>query len=119
MGRFAMYSYAATLRRVVDGDTVDFDVDLGFCMTAAIRFRVLGIDTPELRGGTDESKALARDAKAFVEDCLVDAERIIIRTEKADSFGRWLAEIDYLKPGQTDYSNLSEDLLNAGLAAKR
>ena len=68
-----MYEYAATLRRVIDGNTVDVDVDLGFHVTAALRFRVLGIHTPGLSDGTDESKAWARDAKAFVEDCLVDA----------------------------------------------
>ncbi|GAG20500.1 unnamed protein product, partial [marine sediment metagenome] len=46
-----MYTYRAKLDRVVDGDTVDLFVDLGFNICIKDRFRLLGIDTPELRGG--------------------------------------------------------------------
>lgn len=108
-----MYQYEATLRKVVDGDTVDLDVDLGFYMTAALRFRVLGVNTPELRGGTDETKAKAREAKAFVESELAKAQTIFISTMKADSFGRWLADIEYatIKDGLL---NLTDELIKNG-----
>jgi len=114
-----MYEYNATLRRVVDGDTVDLDVDLGFYMTAAIRFRVLGVNTPELRGGTDETKAEAKKAKAFVEAELSKAVSICIKTEKADSFGRWLADISYVvlssSGGSACEYSLAEELIERGL----
>ena len=113
-----MYQYKAKLRKVVDGDTVDLDVDLGFYMTAAIRFRVLGVNTPELRGGTDETKAKAREAKEFVERELESATSILIETEKADSFGRWLANVLYTIVGATGEEitfNLTAELINAGL----
>ena len=113
-----MYTYKATLRRVVDGDTVDLDVDLGFYMTAALRFRVLGVDTPELRGGTDETKAKAREAKAFVEAELSKATRIYIATEKADSFGRWLAWVNYWVDGDTAPRDLTDEIIKAGLGVE-
>jgi micrococcal nuclease len=110
-----MYEYKAKLRKVVDGDTVDLDVDLGFYMTAAIRFRVLGVDTPELRGGTDETKAKAREAKAFVIEALSSAKHIAITTSKADSFGRWLARIRYWPTDDLTVVDLSEELIRRGL----
>lgn len=108
------YQYRAELVKVVDGDTVDLKVDLGFYLSAALRFRVLGVDTPELRGGTDETKAKAREARDFVKLRLGMANEILIRTEKADSFGRWLAEVQYRVDGE-DWSDLAEDLIHNGL----
>lgn len=84
-----MYTYKASLMRVVDGDTCDLAVDVGFHMTATLRFRLLGIDTPEVRGTTKEA-GLA--AKAALEGLLAKGP-LLIRTEKGDSFGRWLADI--------------------------
>jgi len=94
-----MYEYRADCRRVVDGDTIDLDVDMGFYMKAGLRFRVLYIDTPELRRGDDAHKARGRAASARVVAIMEEARDflgdfpLVIRTEKADSFGRWLAEI--------------------------
>lgn len=97
-----MWTYRAKLMRVVDGDTVDLEVDMGFRMFAQHRFRILGIDTPELRRGTEEQKEAGRAAKKRVEELMKidDAEArlgnpwdLTVRTEKADSFGRYLAEI--------------------------
>lgn len=120
------YVYNATLRRVVDGDTVDLTVDLGFYMSAALRFRVLGVDTPELRGGTDETKAKAKEAKAFVERLLAlrgtinpCVTEIRIRTKKADSFGRWLAVVEFRPHGHARWYNLAEELINAGHGVER
>lgn len=112
-----MYEYRATLHRVVDGDTVDLIVDLGFYMAASIRFRVLGVDTPELRGGTAETKTAAHEAKDFVTEELGAAATIIIRTEKADSFGRWLADVRYVVDGEE--RNLTAELLENGLGVPR
>ena len=61
------FSYKATVLRVVDGDTVDAEIDLGFRMKTTQRLRLKGIDTPELRGGTDEAQAKGQLAKSVVE----------------------------------------------------
>jgi micrococcal nuclease len=116
-----MYEYKATLRRVVDGDTVDFDVDLGFYMTAALRFRILGVDTPELRGGTSTTKAKAKISRAFVEEQLERATAIRIYTEKADSFGRWLARVEYTTMDGTMqiHKDLATELIMGGYGVER
>lgn len=114
-----MYQYKAKLRRVVDGDTVDLDVDLGFYMTAALRFRILGVDTPELRGGTPETKAAAKEAKAFVQAELGNAISIMATTEKADSFGRWLARVSYWKDDLDHGLDLTGELIKNGHGVER
>ena len=53
-----MYQYKAKLVRCVDGDTADLAIDLGFYLTAKVRCRLIGVDTPE-RGKTDYKKATA------------------------------------------------------------
>jgi len=117
-----MYEYRARCLRVVDGDTADLQVDLGFHLKADLRFRLKDVDTPELRGGTDESKEAAQKAKAFVHQLLVDDLRISVPwplrivTEKADSFGRWIATIYIKAHNHSPEVNLGEALLEAELA---
>ena len=86
------YEYNARAVRVIDGDTIELRADVGFHTYVQKKFRLLGVDTPELRGGTAESKERARKAKDFVEQ-IVANRPLIIRTEKPDSFGRWLARV--------------------------
>lgn len=64
-----MYEYRATLDRVVDGDTVYLVVDLGFHIQVRMSFRLLGIDTPEVRG---EERPEGLVAKAALEAMLKD-----------------------------------------------
>jgi len=106
--------------RVVDGDTVDLQVDLGFHMKADLRFRLLGVDTPELRPrkGTEEERAeerkRAQEAKAYVQEWMDERAGewpLLIKTQKADGFGRWLAEI-YCEDYQL---SLSDQLIQVGL----
>lgn len=86
-----MYKYRAKVRRVVDGDTVDFEVDLGFHMYAKIRTRLIDVDTPE-RGEKDFNRATA-----MLENLLAyqaDKEGwITINTGKTGKYGRWLVTI--------------------------
>lgn len=81
------YTYAATVVRVIDGDTLYANVDLGFRMTIQITVRLLGINTPELN--TDEGKR-ARDYMRMLE-----GQKIVLKTYKdpKDKYGRWLGEI--------------------------
>ena len=100
-----MYTYKATVVRIVDGDTLDADVDLGFYMKTRQRFRLARIDTPE-RGEEGFTEATDR----VKELCPVGSE-IFISTSKTGGFGRWLGEIVY-----GDDKNLSDQLLMEGLA---
>ena len=87
-----MYSYRAIVRRIVDGDTIDCDVDMGFrAWRMGERFRLDGIDAPEVRGPErDAGKA----ATAFVEGMLSPGDEITIETAKdPDNFGRWIATV--------------------------
>lgn len=85
-----MYRYRAKIIKIVDGDTFDADVDLGFYMTARIRFRCLGYDAPELSGPEKEA---GKAARALLEALIPVGGTYEIETRKADSFGRWLADV--------------------------
>jgi micrococcal nuclease len=86
-----IYIYKAELVRVVDGDTVDLIIDLGFDTLRKERFRLYGIDAPEM------NTAEGKDAKAWLEDALMPLEVIYVQTiqlpTKAmrDKYGRFLA----------------------------
>jgi micrococcal nuclease len=116
----ALYEYSSYCRRVIDGDTVELVVDMGFHMSCVHHFRLIGVDTPELRGGTAESKAAARRARDRVQDLLMPdgiAQKLIIHTEKADSFGRWLAKVMFFDESVAEphWRDLSEVLIEEGL----
>tara|TARA_R110002020_G_scaffold105661_1_gene246290 strand:+ start:1470 stop:1781 length:312 start_codon:yes stop_codon:yes gene_type:complete len=86
------YVRRAKVIRVVDGDTVDLDVDLGFHISIAIRGRLLGVDTPE-RGKPDFSVATER-LRSLLHDNLDEEGYISIKSSKTGKFGRWLVEIN-------------------------
>jgi micrococcal nuclease len=92
-----MYEYSARVKRVVDGDTVDFVVDLGFKIQTTIRTRFVGVDTPE-RGHEDWARASQKTADLLysVADLRTwDEEQwVIIKTHKTGKYGRWLVEIE-------------------------
>ncbi len=106
-----MYQYKAKIINVVDGDTVDAEVDLGFTVWVKVRFRLYGIDTPEVNSKNPLERQKAQEAKQFVEERLLNQTRII-QTYKTDKYGRWLAEIFI----DGDLS-INEALLNEGLAS--
>ena len=88
-----MYEYQAFVRDVYDGDTVTVDMDLGFDhLIRSMKLRLYGINTPELRGGTDEEKSKARKARDYLR-LLVLHDNIIVKTirDKTGKYGRYLA----------------------------
>lgn len=87
-----MYEYKVLqVLRVVDGDTVDLELDLGFHLTAALRFRLVGVNTPEI---FHDPVPDGFTAKQITEEWLqARAGLLTVRTTKTDAFGRWLAEI--------------------------
>ena len=92
-----MYEYhVKNLSKVVDGDTIDVDIDLGFDISFSSRVRLAGIDTPESRTADKAEKALGLEAKEYLKYKLKDAKSIVIKTEKMDSsekYGRILGWI--------------------------
>lgn len=89
-----MYEYRATVLRVVDGDTIDATVDLGFDVHVNQRFRLYGINAPETRG---ESRDAGKAAKAYLQTLLTThagkTGELTIQTRKDDreKYGRYLA----------------------------
>jgi micrococcal nuclease len=92
-----MYEYKCKLVRVVDGDTIDVDIDLGFGVWMQNqRIRMYGIDTPESRTSDDVEKVYGNAAKAFLVN-LTDTGELTLKTFKdgKGKYGRILGEIWY------------------------
>jgi micrococcal nuclease len=87
------YIYRAKLAKVVDGDTIDADVDLGFQLTARLRLRLLGLNAAEMHASDPAERQLALEAKCWLKDQLEVHGPFVIKTAKADAFGRYLADI--------------------------
>ena len=91
-----MYEYNCTVERVVDGDTIDVVLHLGFDIMYKSRVRLYGIDTPESRTRDKDEKARGKMAGAFLEEAIEDGEKVIIQTKLKDSrgkFGRILGDV--------------------------
>jgi micrococcal nuclease len=89
-----MYTYRVRkVHKVVDGDTIDVDIDLGFNVSFYQRVRLAGIDTPESRTRDAHEKELGLEVKKKLSEYLANAKDIVIKTEKPDStekYGRIL-----------------------------
>ena len=105
-----MYEYRCKVVHIVDGDTVDVDIDLGFGVwMKKQRIRMYGIDTPESRTRDLEEKKYGLVAKKFITDMLDDDGGIVLKTYKdaEGKFGRILGELwrttDYADKSINDY----------------
>ena len=83
-----MYRYYATLNRVVDADTIDLDIDVGFKVFMTHRIRLMDIDAPERF--TKEGKRLTQEVKLLFREY---GNKVVLETRKSDSFGRYLGWI--------------------------
>ena len=84
-----MYEYKCEVTRVVDGDTIDCVLDLGFSILHKCRVRLYGIDTPESRTRDLDEKARGKLASKFLEDSIKNGTEIILRSELKDSKGKY------------------------------
>jgi micrococcal nuclease len=111
-----MYEYfVKEVKNVVDGDTIDVIIDLGFDILFASRVRLAGIDTPESRTTDKAEKVLGIEAKEYLKKQLKDAKSVVIRTEKMDSsekYGRILGWV-YVNG---DSESLNNKMINDGYA---
>jgi|TARA_R100001126_G_C4877224_1_gene176779 micrococcal nuclease len=84
-----MYEYKCEVTRVVDGDTIDCVLDLGFSILHKCRVRLYGIDTPESRTRNLDEKARGKLASKFLEDSINNGKQVILRSELKDSKGKY------------------------------
>jgi len=105
---------------VYDGDTMTVDIDLGFGMIMKKRaLRFYGINTPELRGGTEETKQAGRDARDLVRELVEEADQVYIKSyyDKSGKYGRILASVILVDAEGHDV-NLNELLVAKGHAVE-
>ena len=107
------------VNRVVDGDTIDVTIDLGFDLYKKERVRVAGVDTPEKRTRDLEEKALGIDAtnwlKAKLESTLAGDDELSVRTELVGGVGKYGRLLGWLYVGDANVS-LNEQMIKEGYA---
>ena len=105
--------------KVLDGDTIDVTIDLGFDLYKKERVRVAGVDTPEKRTRNLEEKALGIDAtnwlKKELEDVLAGDDELIVRTELHGGVGKYGRLLGWLYVGDDEVS-LNEQMITQGYA---
>jgi len=111
--------YGATTLGIVDGDTIDLMIDLGFNIHHKIRVRLYGVNAPESRTKDLAEKELGLKAKKFTEEWLTQNKWIYVNTipDKNDKYGRILAKIytdeNIYRP---EVKCLNEDIIKSGFA---
>ena len=118
--RKSCYNFrVVSIDRVVDGDTIDVSIDLGFDLIKKERVRIAGIDTPEKRTRDLEEKALGLDAtewmKKNLEDTIAGDDELTIRTELVGGMGKYGRLLGWLYVGESDLS-LNEIMIEQGYA---
>jgi len=107
------------INRVLDGDTIDVTIDLGFDLYKKERVRVAGVDTPEKRTKDDEEKELGIDATNWLKEKLEGAisgdDDLVIRTELVGGVGKYGRLLGWLYIGDSDVS-LNEAMIAEGYA---
>ena len=118
--RKSCYNFRVTeINRVVDGDTIDVTIDLGFDLYKKERVRIAGVDTPEKRTRDLEEKALGLDATNWMKEQLEGAingnDELTIRTELSGGVGKYGRLLGWLYVGDADLS-LNEIMIAQGYA---
>ena len=111
-----MYQYyVRELKSVVDGDTIDVVIDLGFNVLFQQRVRLAGIDTPESRTSDKFEKSLGLESKEYLKTKLKDAKDIIIKTQKPDSSEKYGRILGWLYVDGAEIS-INEQMIQDGYA---
>jgi micrococcal nuclease len=107
--------YVKKVENVVDGDTIDVVIDLGFDIMFASRVRLAGIDTPESRTKDLKEKALGLESKEYLKKHLKDAKSVVIKTEKMDSSEKYGRILGWLYVNN-DTESVNDKMINDGYA---
>ena len=103
------YRYQAKVERVVDGDTIDAVIDLGFRIKTTQRLRLAGLNAPEVRGA---ERAKGLQTKQYIRRRIRENKnQILVETERAGKWGRWIATV-YLSDCP---ESLNQELIERGL----
>jgi len=115
-----VFQYEAEVLRIVDGDTLWLNLDLGFKVHLEVDVRLANVNAPELVQWTNQG--LSDPAMNYIAACVPPGSTCVVDITKADKYGRWLGTIMYL-PGCTDRSEilrsghvLNDELLQQGFA---
>jgi len=111
-----MYQYyVRKVENVVDGDTIDVLIDLGFDILFSSRVRLAGIDTPESRTKDLKEKALGLESKEYLKKALKDAKSVVIKTEKMNSSEKYGRILGWIYVNE-DTVSLNDMMINDGYA---
>ncbi len=118
--RKSCYNFRVTkIKKVVDGDTIDVVIDLGFDLTKTERVRIAGVDTPEKRTRDLEEKALGLDATNWLKEKLTETikgeDELTIRTELKGGVGKYGRLLGWLYVGE-DVVSLNQQMIQEGYA---
>lgn len=101
--------------RVIDGDTIVVEADLGFYVTRQLKIRVADIDAPEPRSPFQAERELAKEATEFVEGACLN-RWVLLEARRGRSFDRWVADIYVYVEENGAYHSLAEAMVEAGHA---
>lgn len=107
--------YVKKVSKVVDGDTIDAEIDLGFDISFSSRVRLAGIDTPESRTTDKIEKTLGLESKDYLKKAIDASKTVVIKTEKMDSsekYGRILGWV-FLDGSEV---SINQKMINEGYA---
>lgn len=107
--------YVKKVSKVVDGDTIDVDIDLGFDISFSSRVRLAGIDTPESRTADKMEKALGLESKAYLKHAIDNAKSVVIKTEKMDSSEKYGRILGWVFLDGSDKS-INQEMIDNGYA---
>jgi micrococcal nuclease len=109
----SLYFYKATVNRVVDGDTLNLNIDLGFTIWWRSNCRLAGINAPELKAKEESIKVKANESKQYLVDCVKLGSEVLIKSRELDKYGRPVVDVYY---GKDFEKHLNQELLEKGLA---
>lgn len=111
-----MYTYyVREVLKVVDGDTIDIVIDLGFDIMFKSRVRVAGIDAPESRTRDAAEKVLGLEAKEFLKNRIESAKSVVIKTEKLNSTGKYGRVLGWIYLDDEEIS-VNQEMIDKGYA---
>ena len=110
-----MFEYNFKLRKIIDGDTIDVDIDLGFGVwLKKQRIRMMGIDTPESRTSDDEEKVYGLLAKQRLTNLIADAKVLKTYNDERGKYGRILGEVICYFAAEDRWAGSSEIMIKEG-----
>ena len=107
--------YVKKVSKVVDGDTIDVDIDLGFDISFSSRVRLAGIDTPESRTTDKIEKSLGLESKEYLKKSIDASKTVVIKTEKMDSSEKYGRILGWVFLDGSEIS-INQKMINDGYA---